>query len=249
LDPERYEKEECNTDACLKPSMEEPLQCVGAVDVILLLDGSTSIGAAGWEKTKEFANTLASSFESSGGNSRMSIILFSGPKYWSELTTCLLPDVDKDTMETVCRIRKVQDFSSDMAETKSNIAAMEWPDGSTLTSFAFLMAAAELTLSRQSEGVPAVIVTVTDGAPLYRKKTKKAAELLRSKSARMLVVPLSPEVGERGKEFLIEDVASEPKEDNVVDIDMAALGDLSTIDNVVKDLCPVIEGNAVIEGR
>jgi len=57
-DAERHEREPCNQEPCLKPEADQPITCLTKVDLVLLLDGSTSMRQSGWEATKNFSAML-----------------------------------------------------------------------------------------------------------------------------------------------------------------------------------------------
>ena len=48
---------------CIKESVAETLICQDMLDVVLLIDGSGSIGSTGWEKSKKAAKLLMDAFK------------------------------------------------------------------------------------------------------------------------------------------------------------------------------------------
>jgi len=86
---ERYRLTTCNTLPC--HALGDTLVCDSMVDVVILLDGSGSLGAAGWEATKKMGEKLAKAFNSAvvTPNAQVAIQLFSGPKTWSQYNHCL----------------------------------------------------------------------------------------------------------------------------------------------------------------
>eukprot|EP00929_Paragymnodinium_shiwhaense_P067602 TRINITY_DN339_c1_g1_i2.p1 TRINITY_DN339_c1_g1~~TRINITY_DN339_c1_g1_i2.p1 ORF type:complete len:458 (+),score=129.28 TRINITY_DN339_c1_g1_i2:116-1375(+) len=145
------------------PFPTQPLRCGSDVDVIIAVDGSSSLGAAGWSATKAAVQHLAESFMAAG-KVQLAINMFSDKLDW------------------------VQHFSSDMEKTLENIKDLKFPGGGTKTSEALDAASSELSLGRQD--AKSVVVVITDGKPLSPKKTIKAAEKLR-KSARLMFVPVT----------------------------------------------------------
>jgi hypothetical protein len=234
--PERFQERFCNGFGCPKvKGLAEPIKCVQPIDIILLLDGSSSIQEDGWEKTKTFAKKFLGSFEGEGTDPNVAIILFSGPKTWSAYQQCVGEISPSTNMEETCGIKIVQYFTGDMEALKTTIDGLDWPSGTTLTSVALETAKSMITLSRP--GVKTVVVTVTDGEPLSAKKTSKAAKKLK-KNAQLLMVPVSGKgLTEEGVD-LIADMASTPKDSNVVEVgDFAVLDDTTTIDHIIADSC------------
>merc|ERR1719214_301599 len=118
----------------------------------------------------------------------MAVILFSGPRTWSGVYKCWRKNSDGVNMETDCKIKTVTHFTTDMAQVKTAIAGLTWPQGSTLTSLALMRAKAELSLGRKD--AKSVIVVVPDGRPLSYRNTGIASRNLR-KAARLVWVPVT----------------------------------------------------------
>jgi hypothetical protein len=237
MDETRMNTVPCNTNGCLKEKMDEPLPCHATVDVILILDGSTSIGEDGWEATKKFAKTFVKAFTEEGSNAEMSVILFSGPTTWNDYYTCIGgTQQTAEFMEATCGVKTVQHFSADLTATDAAIEALTWPKGSTLTQGALGQAAAELTLGRPD--VSSVVILVTDGQPISAYRTGLAATELK-KGARLLAVPVGGKgLSDEGK-ATIQGLVSYPPTDNIVDIDsFATLTEISSVDKIIADMCP-----------
>merc|ERR1740117_940486 len=86
-----------------------------------------------------------------------------------------------------------------------------WPKASALTSAALATAEGELKNGRADAS--SVVIAITDGTPMNKRKTFQAAKSLREKS-RLMWVPISAEAP-------IDDVkhwASHPIADNVIDV-------------------------------
>lgn len=235
---ERFNELPCNTGGCMKDNASEPLKCHAAVDVVLILDGSTSIGEDGWEATKQFAKTFVSAFKDDGSAAEISLILFSGPTTWDDYSTCTgdVP-VDSSFMESKCGIKVVQHFDADMGKTESAVDGLVWPKGTTLTQSAIGSATSELMMGRTD--APTVIVLVTDGRPISTFRTNSAAEALKAKGARLLVVP----VGGKGLDdeglASLSALVSFPPQDNLVSIEsFQKLLEIESVDRIVADMCP-----------
>jgi len=86
---ERYRYTTCNQGSC--HPFGDTLVCDSKVDVVIMLDGSGSLGTAGWEATQKMGQKLAKAFNVEGvsPNARVAVQLFSGPKTWSKYRQCL----------------------------------------------------------------------------------------------------------------------------------------------------------------
>jgi hypothetical protein len=244
-DPQRFELETCNAHACHTPKPNKPLQCFDSIDVILLIDGSASLGAEGWEAAKKFSKTFLSALSET--DSMVSMIVFSGPKTFTEYKQCSgssTTERDTDFYRDTCGVNLIQHFSADIPASISAIDATEWPRSTTMLSLALEMAKTEVSLSR--EGVKTVIVTVTDGLPLSKLKSKKAMKAINKMGdVKSMVVPVGGknENGEalldaEGLRFMKDSIASDNKDDNTIAVDgFGQLKDVSTINGVVADMC------------
>ena len=67
----RLQYKKCNMKTCKK-----------RLDIVLLIDGSGSLGAKGWAAEIKAAKMFVDAFSVSGGNSQMAVILYSGPRTW-----------------------------------------------------------------------------------------------------------------------------------------------------------------------
>jgi hypothetical protein len=81
----RLQYKKCNMVRCKLPegqSEDKPLPCNRSLDVILLIDGSGSLGKEGWAEEIKAATLFVDAFTDSG-KAQMAVIVFSGPKTWS----------------------------------------------------------------------------------------------------------------------------------------------------------------------
>merc|ERR1719446_1696476 len=150
--PERLEYKKCNMIGC--PVAENvTMPCNNTLDVIVLIDGSGSLGKKGWKAEKKMAAMFVEAFgqgvpAGSPSPANVAVILYSGPRTWSGVRKCVGGDPKVD-MEKVCKISTVQRFSRDMKEVKGTIEGLTWPQGSTLTSMALGVAKTLLDEGRQ----------------------------------------------------------------------------------------------------
>merc|ERR1712072_1533088 len=119
-------------------------------------------------------------FSGTGAQSEMAVILYSGAR------KCRAKNSDNVDLETVCKVKTITHFTSDMKKVGDLIGALTWPQGSTLTSLALLTAKAELSLGRKD--ARSIVVVITDGRPLSYGKTWIASRKVR-KAARLVWVP------------------------------------------------------------
>lgn len=218
--------------------------CDKMIDIVVLLDGSGSLGESGWARSKTFAKNFINSMQSNESNVQVGVMLFSGPAYWSDYYCCTShekcanPDAAVN-MEEQCNIRWIRHLGAQSTspqltdeDTEKMIQNLEWPQGSTLTSIALMETKAELIKGR--EGADSVVVVITDGQPLSHTKTKLAAEQLHKAGHRVIWVP----VGAYAPIEMIEELAYPPKDDNIVKIPtFRSLEQPDGVNNLLANLC------------
>lgn len=235
----RLEFKECNTVECqtLIPPNRTTLECGEAVDLIVLLDGSGSLGEFGWEASKAMVTKFIDSMIGGENGVNMGLILFSGPADWEDFETCTGSNPNERPDPEVCGITWVKRLTKDISELETAAEKLQWPKRSTLTSLALAEAGSELVNGRQDS--PSVVIVITDGKPLSPLNTGEASEDLKTKS-RLIWVP----VGQAVKDS-IEDMkkwASHPWEDNVVEIDtFASLGTPQTVNTLISQFCTQLQ--------
>jgi hypothetical protein len=207
------------------------------LDVVLVLDGSGSLGKAGWEASIKAAEMFVDAFrvsEDTDGESKASVavLLFSGPPTWSGVYKCTGKNVADVNMESDCKIKWVSHFTRKMPALKTKISELEWPQGSTLTSLALMTAKTELGLGRKDE--EGVVIVITDGRPLSYRKTLQASRQLR-KAARLLWVPVTQYAPLK---FLKMCATRRWQENIVVVKDFDELGTPDVITQIMADICP-----------
>merc|ERR1719265_1854691 len=85
--PKRLEYKKCAVGRCNTPVKDMPLLCNRSLDIVLLLDGSGSLGKKGWKSELKSAEYFLDAFSKSN-KAQISIILYSGPKTWSGVSKC-----------------------------------------------------------------------------------------------------------------------------------------------------------------
>lgn len=209
------------------------MSCNRTLDIVLLLDGSGSLGKAGWNAEIVAANRFIDAFSTSGGHANMAVFLFSGPQSWWLYSRCAGKNARKNkiTPET-CGVKTVTHFTTNLKSVKRSVNKLKYPRGGTMTSLALLTANAELTLGRP--GAHAVIVVFTDGYPYSPRKTAAASKKVRE-SARLLWVPVTKWAPKK----YIKKWASQRWQENTVFVpNFKALEKPDVITHIIADICP-----------
>jgi hypothetical protein len=184
----RLEYKNCNMNRCELATGALTMTCDKELDIVLLIDGSGSLGTKGWAAEIKAAQMFVDAFSVQGTKVNMATILYSGPRTWGGVFKCFAKNTKKVDREKICGIKMVSHFTSDLAKVKEQITGLTWPRGSTLTSLALLEAKAELSLGRKD--AKSNVIVFTDGRPLSYRNTGIASRIVR-KSARLLWVPVT----------------------------------------------------------
>merc|ERR1719487_2774640 len=227
----RLQYKKCNMNRCRVSLADMPLACNKSLDVVLLLDGSGSLGKQGWDAEIKAARFFVDAFSrSKKGN--MAVILYSGPRTWSGVKKCVGRSKNKVDPEKVCGIKMVTHFTTDIKKVKQLITGLDWPKGSTLTSLALMTAKAELALGRKNSR--ANIIIITDGRPLSFLKTTIASKSVR-KAARLIWVPVTKFAPLKW----IKLWATRRWQENVVKVNsFKKLASPEPITHLMADICP-----------
>jgi len=215
---------------CRVEDVAKPLECNRSLDVVLLLDGSGSLGKTGWKAEIKAAQFFVDAFINSK-RANLAVILYSGPRTWSGVAKCVGKS-KKSVKPEACGIKTVTHFTTDLKKVKTLITGLEFPQGSTLTSLALMTAKAELSLGRKNS--VGNVVVFTDGRPLSYRKTGIASRALR-KSARLLWVPIAKNAPLKH----IKKWATRRWQENVVPVkSFKALTKPDVITHIVANICP-----------
>lgn len=208
------------------------MTCDRKLDVVLLIDGSGSLGKSGWAAEIKAAKMFVDAFAVSGGQAEMAVILYSGPRTWGGVRRCFSRNTRPVDRKAVCKVQSITHFTSDLAEVKKLIAGLVWPQGSTLTSLALLAAKDELSMGRKDSH--ANVVVFTDGRPLFYRATGLASRAVR-KAARLLWVPVTKYAPRKR----IKKWATRNWEENVVFVpNFKELEKPDVITHIVANICP-----------
>jgi len=228
-EPSRLQYKKCAMHRCEVPAAHEPKTCNRSLDVVVLLDGSGSMGKTGFASEMKAAQTFVDAFMKS--NAQFSVILYSGPRTWSGYYKCV-GSSKKNIDPEECGIKTVSHFTKDLKKLKGLIAGLEFPMGSTLTSLALMTAKAEFALGRRES--PIIVVVFTDGRPMSYLKTEIAAKHVRE-VARLVWVPVTKNAPLK----YIKKWATRRWEENIVEVkDQAGLQDPEVITHIVANICP-----------
>jgi len=230
---ERLEYKPCNMHRCPLKVGTDTLQCNQKLDIVMLLDGSGSLGQTGWNAEIKAAQKFIDAFSGSGAQAEIAVVLYSGPRTWGGVYKCFSKSGAKVDMAAVCKISSVSHFTNDTQGVKQKVAGLTWPRGSTLTSLALLTAHAELALGRKD--AKSIVVTITDGRPLSYRATGLASTFIR-KSARLIWVPVTM----YAPLSYIKTWATRRWQENVVQV--KTFGDLEKPDlvtHIVANICPM----------
>jgi len=212
------------------------MKCHKKLDVVLLIDGSSSLRQKGWEAEKLAVDTFISAFEGKGSQVQISAILYSGPMSWRGVQKCFhgYKGKDPDYLKNACRVNVVTSMNSNVADVRRAVGALTYPKGSTLTSVALLTAHNELSMGR--EDAHSIVVTFTDGKPLMSRNVDFAANRLRQK-ARLLWVAVSRAAPLAN----IKHWATRRFEENLIvvkDFDDLKNKKEETTNHLIADICP-----------
>merc|ERR1719247_4000610 len=94
---------------------------------MFLLDGSGSLGEAGWKAEIVAAQRFVDAFAGTGAQAQMGVILYSGPRTWSGVNKCFARNGDKVDIENTCKIKTVTHFTTDMKKVKDLIGGHTRP--------------------------------------------------------------------------------------------------------------------------
>merc|ERR1719277_1239540 len=213
------------------------------VDVVILLDGSGSLGQAGWAATKKMGQTLVNAFNAPILQAQVAVQLFSGPSTWYNWFLCTgriwwkAPNVTRDCgISWVTKLTyQTGHFTTNMTDAAERIKAQTFPARATFTSMALGQAKGELKYGR--EGVKKVVVVVTDGVPTTPYKTGVAAQEVKEamgKTGRLIWVPVT----EGAPKEDLNQWASRPVDQNIVRVkDFNELETPDVVSQIIAEVC------------
>merc|ERR1719502_196990 len=115
---DRLQYKKCNMKRCTVPAKKEVMECNEELDVLFLIDGSGSLGRAGWKAEIKAANLFVDAFSGTGAKANMGVILYSGPRTWGGVRKCVGRNSKKVDVEKVCKVKTVTHFTFFMSFVK-----------------------------------------------------------------------------------------------------------------------------------
>lgn len=236
----RLREKPCNTQPCTY-NTSRVLTCDAKFDIVLLLDGSGSLGQANYDLVKSAASELTAAM---GPGVKVGALVFSGPSYsreehpktWLNWDMCMgnkpwdASALSKNPSE-ICGMKWASHLSFDTAAVKASIQSAAYPGLHTFTHLGLLLAGEELKSGRQD--AQSIIITITDGEPSFAAAATAAAGKLKQ-WVRLMWVP----VGLQGGTQKFQSLASEPSADNVVSVEnIKEIASTGTINKIIEGFC------------
>jgi len=220
----------CHTKPCVNNTISV-LTCASKLDVILVLDGSGSLGQTGWDATIKAGASISRAM---GPDVRLAALLFSGHTTYQALWLCTGVIAGTPNMKDDCGIEWVDHFTTDAEAVAQNIERLNFPGKTTLTSLA--LSTAETELSNGRSDAQSIVIVITDGKPMSEHRTGLAAKSLKQK-ARVIWVPVGRYISKKN----VKKWASFPPKENIVKVNK--FGDLAqpkVLNEILTDACPVV---------
>lgn len=235
-DQGRLEYKACNEQACVVAAGNETLHCNSKLDVLLLLDGSGSVGTEKWEAVKRASKLFVEAMPGGTEETKVGVMTFGGPRTWPQYVKCTegpkSADEQPADMATDCGVEWVSRLTSDVPAVAQQISGLAWPGGSSLLSSALMAASAGLNGGRRD--ARSVVVVVTDAQLMSPRRIARAAIQVREQ-ARLVWVAVT----KYGSLKDIRQWASKPSEANVIRVDdYDTLAKNTTISSLISSLCP-----------
>jgi len=242
----RLQFKDCNDFDCVDflPPGRTVLRCESKVDVLVLLDSSGSLGETGWTQSYKLGSALIRALAdgvTKDSDVRIGLQIFSGPKTWDAYDQCTQSSsATPPDMHATCGIEwyhhlNTEDTNTTLKKLADEVGAFtvkQWHQSTTLTSVALGQASNELFQGRGD--AQSVVYVITDGWPMSERNTKAAAKRLQEE-AKVVWVP----IGSSAPISLIEQMASAPEKDHVVEIaNFADLDQPWVVNDLVSIACP-----------
>ncbi|XP_073689768.1 collagen alpha-6(VI) chain [Garra rufa] len=194
-------------------------------DIVLLVDGSSSIGLENFQEVREFLSSLVENFDVAPDKTRIGLVQYS------------------DTPRT--------EFLLDAYQNKEDILSyfqnLRYKTGGTFTghALAFMLKEHfdEKAGSRKQQNVPQIAIVITDGDS--QDEVESQARKLRQRGIKIFAIGIKD-----ANETLLRQIASEPYDQHVYSVsDFAALQGISK--SVTREVCTSVEEkqNEIIQAR
>jgi hypothetical protein len=103
----RLEYKKCNMRRCKLAKGATTLTCKKKLDIVLLIDGSGSLGKKGWAAEIKAAQLFVDAFSVTGAQANFAVILYSGPRTWGGIRKCFARNTKKVDREKVCAVKTI----------------------------------------------------------------------------------------------------------------------------------------------
>jgi len=213
------------------------LQCQAKKDVVVLIDGSGSVGEEGWALEKKATQMLRKAVDPKPNGSNMAVVVFSGPEYLCDYYYCVAATdtvyfesfcKSKDPDSFNCGIDRVSDFTTSTTDLEAAIKGAKWPARTTFTAKA--LSEVESLMNMGEKYAETVVIVLTDGYPADKIATEKAAHKL-NKKAKVIWVPITA----MAPLDLIKEWAEDPE--HVIPVDDFVHLDSNAVNNIMSTAC------------
>lgn len=167
----------------VEPIIHGEFECSAMADILLVIDGSSSVTAPGFEDAKKFAVALVNH---TAPPTRVGVVLYSGPPD-DESTPRYHPVGDSRFWESDL---VVADLTADKAEVIASLRGMPYRGGGTRTGAALDRARSMLEANARPGAGKAVLV-VTDGEATDWARMETAAQAVRQTGALLHISVMS----------------------------------------------------------
>lgn len=207
--PERYEKQQCNTHPCAGDEI-----CVAKQDLIIAVDGSGSLTEDGFDTLKSFTKTLLSKYQAQYREEkrmRIGLISFGNGE--------LIGDSDRTVAPAIAVSFLTNNFDESSEGLQGKVDGMTYHKG--FTNMAQALALAEKMLlvgSDRATDVQQSVLTISDGLPSFAFETQELIQQLDDKGIMRYFIVINPTISDDQLKVILG-WASQPWQSNVIHVD------------------------------
>lgn len=152
---------------CCGPCKKQPQECKEkAVDIIFVLDGSSSVGPRNFTVAQNFINGIVDKFSVSQGGVKIGLLQYS----------------------TAPRVEFRLDDHTSKKAVKQAVKNVEWILGDTHTAYALREVHSSMVLPSKKAGRSMFVIVITDGDPQDFKQVPAAVETLGASGVKIFAV-------------------------------------------------------------
>merc|ERR1719482_705524 len=195
----RYRIQKCNTHECVGDEV-----CIAKQDLVLAIDGSSSLRESGWNILKGFATKYVDKCQGmyyGAVDMKIGVVQFGNGE--------IMPD------GSIANALEISGLSNDLTKVKAAIEGMSFQKGFTNMAQAFILAEKQFLLGGRKMAQSAVM-TLTDGKPSFIFQTNEKVMQLKDKHTKLFFAPVTEFKGEEMK--LMKKWASSPWATHLVHI-------------------------------